>query len=98
MEEFRPSIADIVVLTMVANGEIVSQDFVKTNKEDFPIQMTKEAIIRLVNAYEARLQDEMYHPLANGSTNYRRILELQVRQMARIVRGEATGYQPVTMR
>lgn len=98
MEEFRPSIADVVVLMLVSNQTITVDDFEWTNNDTFPVRMSKSAIDVLVEAYEARMMDEIYHPLANGQTNYRRALELQVRQMARLVRGEQETYQALTMR
>lgn len=98
MEEFRPSIADIVVLSLIMDGHITLKDFVVTKKSDFPIRMKPDAILRLVYAYEERLKDEIYHPLANGKTNYRRAIELQVRQISRILRGEATDYSGLVMR
>ncbi len=98
MEEFRPSVADLVVLTLVKGGKITAQDFERTNSPDLPVRMSKEAMQVVVAAYEERLADTIFHPLANGQTDYRRALELQVRQMARVVRGEAADYQPLAIK
>ncbi len=98
MEEFRPSIADVVVLGLVDGGYITLDDFEWTNKPQMPVRMSKAAIDVLVEAYEARLADRVHHPLANGQTDYRRAIELQVRQMARIVRGEQGDYHALAMR
>lgn len=98
MEEFRPSVADVVVLSLVANQAITLDDFEWTNNPTFPVRMSKSAVDILVEAYETRLTDEIFHPLANGQTNYRRAIELQVRQMARLVWGEQDDYQALMMR
>ncbi len=98
MEEFRPTIADIVVLTLVNGQYITLDDFEWTNRPELPVRMTKRAIDVLVSAYEERLQDRVHHPLANGQVDYRRAMEYQVRQMARIVKGEAGVYEPLVMR
>ncbi len=98
MEEFRPSVADITVLALVVGDHITLDDFETTNDPALPVRMTPIAIETLISAYETRLEDQIFHPLANGQTNYRRAIELQVRQMARIVRGEARDYQPLLMR
>lgn len=98
MEEFRPSIADIVVLSLVGSGQITLDDFETTDRPELPVRLSKAAAERLVMAYEGRLEDRIYHPLANGQTNYRRAIELQVRQMARLIRGEAQTYEPLVMR
>jgi CRISPR-associated protein Cas1 len=98
MEEFRPLLADIVVLNLVRGGHITLADFEWTNDPELPVRLSRPAVHVLVSAYEERLEDRAFHPLANGQTDYRRVIELQVRQMARIVRGEADTYEPVTIR
>lgn len=98
MEEFRPSIADIVVLTLVRGGQITLDDFVVTGKPEMPVRMSDQAISILVAAYEERLEDRVLHPLANGQTRYRNAIELQVRQMARIVRSEADDYAALELK
>lgn len=98
MEEFRPAIADIVVLSLVTGGHITPEDFERTNNPELPVRMTPAAIEVLITAYENRLSDRIYHPLANGQTEYRRAIELQVRQMARIVQGQERHYHPLELR
>lgn len=98
MEEFRPTIADIVVLNLVRGEQITLEDFQRTNDPDHPVRMSGAAVDKVVAAYEQRLEERVFHPLANGQTNYRRALELQVRQMARVVRQEADSYEPLVMR
>jgi len=98
MEEFRPSIADIVVLSAVTSEQITLDDFAFTGNAEAPVRMSPEAVERLVGLYEARLGDRIFHPLQNGQVDYRRAIELQVRQMARVVRGESQHYEALTMR
>lgn len=98
MEEFRPTISDIVVLNLVRGQQITLDDFEWTNDPDRPVRMSREAVDKVVAAYEQRLEDRVFHPLANGQTNYRRAIELQVRLMARVVRQEADSYEPLVMR
>lgn len=98
MEEFRPLIADSIVLNLVRDQRITLQDFQTTNTKELPVRMTEEAMYTVITAYEQRLQEEMYHPLANGQTHYRRIFELQARQMVRVIQGEADHYPPMTIR
>lgn len=98
MEEFRPMIADIVVLTLVVNGQITLTDFEWTDQPELPVRMKPPAIDRLIQSYETRMEDTIYHPLANGQTSYRRALELQARRIARVVRGDESGYEALVMR
>ena len=59
--------------------------------------MSRETVDLVVAAYEQRMEDRIFHPLANGQTYYRRAIELQVRQMARIVRHDAFFYYSLVM-
>jgi CRISPR-associated protein Cas1 len=98
MEEFRPSIADIVVLNLVRGEKITLADFERTNLPELPVRMTKAAMETVVRAYEARMAERIFHPLDKGQTEYRRAIELQVRQMAQVIEGAAADYKPLEMR
>jgi len=97
MEEFRPSIADSVVLNLVRGGQMNVADFEQTGQPDFPYRLGGRGIALLVHAYEKRMDEKVNHVLANGQTDYRRAIELQVRQIARVVRGESDTYDPLVM-
>ncbi len=94
MEEFRAVIADIVVLDLVNNQTITLDDFERTTDPDLPVRMTRSAMKTVTAAYEARMADTAFHPLANGQTNYRRVIELQVRLMAQVIDGRRDDYEP----
>jgi len=98
MEEFRPSVADIVVMNLVRGGQITLEDFEQTNLPELPVRMTKPAMNRVLAAYEARMADKVHHPLANGQTDYRRAIELQVRRMANVVEGSDPDYGVIELR
>lgn len=98
MEEFRPTIADVVVLTLVRSQAITLDDFEWTQREELPVRMTRRAVDALVQAYEERLRDRVYHPLANGQVDYRRAIEYQARHMTQVIRGDTATYEPVVMR
>lgn len=97
MEEFRPSVADVVVLTLVMGGQITLDDFEWTNDERRPVRMGERALQALLAAYEERMAEQIYHPLANGQTSYRRAIELQARRIARVIHGDE-DYSAVEMR
>jgi CRISP-associated protein Cas1 len=98
IEEFRPAVADIVVLTQTVNQHISLADFDWTGEPDLPVCMTPPAVDRLIAAYEQRMSEKIYHPLANGETTYRRALELQSRRFARVIEGTDPAYEPVVIR
>lgn len=94
MEEFRPSVSDIVILTLVLNGQITLADFENSDEAGRPIRLSKEGREVLIKAYEERLSDEFYHPMAQGVTAIRASIEYQARQIRWIVEGKASQYEP----
>ncbi len=98
MEEFRPAICDIVVLTLVLQGHLTLADFEATNEAGLPVRLTKEGREVLITAYEERLSEKLYHPIAQGETEYRNSIEYQARQMRWIIEGRAVTYEPVQLR
>lgn len=98
MEEFRPAVADIAVLTLVLDGRVTLADFEWTDNPDLPVRMTQPAVQMLIEAYENRMAERIYHDLANGQTTYRRALELQARRIARVIQGTDAGYEPLVIR
>lgn len=97
MEEFRPSIADVVVLTLVMNGSLTLNDFEHTDEAGLPVKLTKPAREVLIAAYEERLSETVFHPIANGQTAYRSAIEYQARQLRWIVEGKAADYHTLQM-
>jgi len=89
MEEFRPIVADSVVLGMVRTGEIARTDFVERAGG---CAMTNDGRKRFIDAYERRVKTEVTHPLFGYAVSYRRVFELQARLLARVLNGEAAEY------
>lgn len=89
MEEFRPLIADSVVISMINNGEIRPSDFVTRAGA---VALTASGRRRVLEAYERRLDTLVTHPLFSYQTSYRRVLEIQARLLARYLLGEVTLY------
>jgi CRISPR-associated protein Cas1 len=98
MEEFRPSICDIVVLTLVLQGQITLADFEETNEAGMPVYLSKEGREVLIAAYEQRLSEKIFHPMAQGETAYRNVIENQARQMRWVIEGRAMTYETVQLR
>lgn len=95
MEEFRQIIVDGYVLTLVNNNRIKPEDFQKTEKG---IRFTKEALDKFLGGYYERMQQTFQHPTRNEKTSYLRCIELQVRHLARVIRGEDPVYTPFIIR
>ncbi|MBN1210261.1 MAG: CRISPR-associated endonuclease Cas1 [Myxococcaceae bacterium] len=89
MEEFRPLIADSVVLTAVNTGVVTPEDF-----QCHPVGVTlkAEARKRFMRAYERRMDEVVTHPVFGYRISYRRVLEVQSRLLARHLLGELPEY------
>ena len=94
-EEFRPLIADSVVLTAVNNGEVGPGDFVKRAGG---VALTQRGRRAFIAAYERRMTAELRHPLFGYRASYRRTLEIQARLFASVLLGELPEYRPLTTR
>lgn len=89
MEEFRPLIADSVVLTVVNTGVLTPDDFIRRGPS---VAMKDTARKRFIRAYETRLDALITHPIFGYRISYRRILEVQLRLLGRVMTGEIQDY------
>jgi CRISPR-associated protein Cas1 len=89
MEEFRPLIADSVVIQLINTGEIRRTDFVTSAGA---VALTDSGRRRVIEAYERRLDALVTHPLFGYQVSYRRVLEIQARLLARYLLGELASY------
>ena len=95
MEEFRPLIADSVAISLVNRSELVPADFIRSTRGTFLSQRGRKAFWE---AWFRRLDGEVSHPQFAYKMAYRRMLEVQARQLWRFLRGEATAYHGFTTR
>ncbi len=89
MEEFRPVIADSVVLNVVNNGIITPQDFIKRGKS---VALKPEARKKFISTYEKRMDTLITHPVFGYKISYRRVLEVQARLLGRVFTKEISQY------
>jgi CRISPR-associated protein Cas1 len=95
MEEFRPIIADSVVLTLINNGQVNPKDFLIWRAA---CQLTEQGRKRFFQAYERRKATLVTHPLFGYKMSYGRMLEVQARLLAAYVRGDIPHYTGFTVR
>lgn len=88
-EEFRPIIADSVVLTLFNNMELKEADFIQRSGA---ASLTQEGRKTVIQAFERRLDTLITHPLFQYAISYRRILEIQARLLGRYLLGELKRY------
>lgn len=89
MEPFRPLIADSAVLSAINTRMITSRDFVRAGDS---VALKPEGRKAFFRAYEQRMDTLVTHPLFGYRVNYRRILEIQARLLARVLTGEIANY------
>ncbi len=89
MEEFRPLVADSVVIGVVNNGVVRASDFVRSPAGT---ALKPAARRRLILAYERRMDQLTTHPTFGYRISYRRVLEVQARLLGRMLLGELKEY------
>lgn len=94
-EEFRPIIADSVVLQVLNNGEVRESDFIVRARG---VMLTPDGRRAVIAAYERRLDAEIRHPVFGYRISYRRVLDVQARLLASVMIGELPTYTPMSTR
>jgi CRISP-associated protein Cas1 len=89
MEEFRPLVADSVAISLINRGELGPEDFIRSANGTF---LNDKGRRPFWEAWFRRLDAEVSHPEFSYKMAYRRMLEVQARQLWRFVRGEALTY------
>lgn len=94
-EEFRPLIADSVVVNVINNGEIQENGFIVRAQG---VALTQQGRRSFIAAYERRLDQEVTHPVYGYKITYRRVLEVQARMLGAYLLGEIPDYVPFMTR
>ncbi len=95
MEPFRPLIADSAVLTAINSRMVRPGHFIRTADA---VALTRDGRKQFFHAYEQRMDSLVTHPLFSYRVNYRRVLEIQTRLLARMLSGELWQYPVFTTR
>lgn len=95
MEPFRPLIADSAVLSAINTRMVTIDDFVQVADA---VALTPAGRKKFFRAYEQRMDTLATHPLFGYRVNYRRLLDVQTRLLARVLTGELSTYPVFTTR
>ena len=95
MEEFRPIVADSVVITLINNRRIKPEDFTQSHGGWYLKDHRRKVFYA---AYETRKNETITHPVFKYKLTFRRAMELQVRLLAKYLTGEIEQYTPLTIR
>lgn len=92
MEEFRPWLADRLVLSLINLKQVRAEGF--TQSESGAVTMDEDTRKTVIAAWQARKQDELTHPYTGGKMAVGLLPHVQARLLARHIRGELENYPP----
>jgi CRISPR-associated protein Cas1 len=95
MEEFRPLIADSVVLSLINNAMLTRDDFMIWRDR---CQLSESGRKKFFARYEQRKSTEITHPIYGYKMTYARMLEVQARMLAAYIRGSIPEYVGLKVR
>lgn len=96
MEEFRPSIADRVALTLVNREQVTRQDF--DERPGNTVLLKDDARKTVLATYQERKKEELQHSLLAQPVAVGLLPHLQARLLARTLRGDMADYPAYAMR
>jgi CRISP-associated protein Cas1 len=96
MEEFRPFLADRLVLSLINLGQVKGKGF--EIKENGAVLMDDETRKTVLTTYQTRKQDEIMHPFINEKVTIGLLFHIQAMLMARYLRGDMDIYPPFVWR
>jgi CRISPR-associated protein Cas1 len=92
MEEFRPVIADRLVLSLINRRQLNKKGFSKA--ANGAVTMDNDTRKTVLTEYQSRKQDEVYHPYIEETVPIGLLFFIQANLMARHIRGDIDGYPP----
>ncbi|MCR4287305.1 MAG: CRISPR-associated endonuclease Cas1, partial [Deltaproteobacteria bacterium] len=90
MEEFRPFLADRLVLSLVNRQQVKSKSFHKT--ETGAVMMDDKTRKEVLVSYQKRKQEEITHPFLGEKVAVGLLPHCQAMLLARYLRGDMDGY------
>jgi CRISPR-associated protein Cas1 len=96
MEEFRPLLADRLVLALVNRQQVKPGGF--TTREGGAVQMDEATRRAVLGAFQQRKREVVTHPTLDQKVPVGRLPFLQARILARHLRGDLPSYVPCIVR
>lgn len=96
MEEFRPFVADRLVLSLINRSQVNAKSFKKSKTG--AVIMNDDARKNVLVSYQKRKQEEIFHPYLNESVQIGLLFHIQAMLLARYLRGDLDGYPPFIWR
>ena len=95
MEEFRPIVADSVVIGALNTGELAEEHFIKRGNASNLTDAGRRAVLE---AWERRMDTLITHPVFGYRISYRRVFEVQARLFGRYLLGEIAEFPSFLVR
>lgn len=92
MEEFRPFLADRMVLSLINRQQIQPKDF--EHRESGAVYLNDAGRKVFLTSWQQRKQETITHPFLHEKTTVGLLMLLQARLMARYLRGDLDTYPP----
>jgi CRISPR-associated protein Cas1 len=92
MEEFRPVVADRLVLSLINRRQLNKKGF--SRAANGAVTMDNDTRKTVLTEYQNRKQDEVYHPYIEEKVPIGLLFFIQANLMARHIRGDIDGYPP----
>ena len=92
MEEFRPFLADRLVLSLINLRKVQKSGFQKTDSG--AVVMSDETRKEVLVAYQNRKQEEILHPFLGEKVHVGMLFFIQALLFSRSLRGDLDGYPP----
>jgi len=92
MEEFRPFLADRLVLSLINLRKVQQKGF--TQSDSGAVMMNDETRKTVLVSYQERKQEEIIHPFIDEKMTIGTLFQIQAMLMARYLRGDLDGYPP----
>ncbi len=96
MEEFRPMLADRLVLSLINLGQMKKRGFALT--ESGAVKMSDETRKEVLVAYQKRKQEEIEHPFLQEKIPVGMLVIAQAQLLSRFLRGDLDEYPPFLWR
>ena len=96
LEEFRPWLADRLVLSLINRRQLKASDFI--TESSGAVRMSDDARKQLLVAYQEKKQQEVMHPFLKEKVPIGIIPHVQAMLLARHLRGDLERYPPCVMR
>lgn len=96
MEEFRPYLADRLVLSLINRKQVNSKGFI--HPETTGVTMTDETRKEIISAWQKRKQESIVHPFLNEDILVGLLPYVQALLFARFLRGDLDNYPVFIMK